>query len=192
MDLKPLGLLDPGPDSQARNGGDPRGASIGPFLGSGPPGANHFFIQSVEAGPHPESGLPAADRLREYAPAAGHLVHIPSHVYLRVGQYHDAAEANCLAAKADWDYIRHFRALGFYPGFIIPTICTSCGGRRCLRGADGMCCGPPARRRNTPSTMPVDREGAGGAPSAAPALADPGAIRPVGRVAGGAASGGHP
>ncbi|MFO1458907.1 MAG: hypothetical protein U1G08_05820 [Verrucomicrobiota bacterium] len=84
------------------------------------PGANHFFIQSVEAGPHPESGLPAADRLREYAPAAGHLVHIPSHVYLRVGQYHDAAEANCLAAKADWDYIRHFRALGFYPGVYYP------------------------------------------------------------------------
>lgn len=84
------------------------------------PGANHFYIHAVEAGPNPEHGLPAADRLREYAPAAGHLVHMPSHIYMRVGQYADAVLANERAVKADRDYIRHCRALGFYPGVYYP------------------------------------------------------------------------
>jgi tetratricopeptide (TPR) repeat protein len=84
------------------------------------PGANHFYIHAVEAGPNPEHGLPAADRLAHYAPAAGHLVHMPAHIYMRVGQYHDAIEANERAVKADRDYIRHCRALGFYPGAYYP------------------------------------------------------------------------
>jgi len=84
------------------------------------PGANHFYIHAVEAGPNPEHGLPAADRLAEYAPAAGHLVHMPSHIYIRVGQYHDAVQANERAVKADRDYIRRCRALGFYPGVYYP------------------------------------------------------------------------
>jgi tetratricopeptide (TPR) repeat protein len=84
------------------------------------PGANHFYIHAVEAGPNPEHGLPAADRLLHHAPAAGHLVHMPSHIYMRVGQYADAVVANELAVKADRDYIRHCRALGFYPGVYYP------------------------------------------------------------------------
>jgi tetratricopeptide (TPR) repeat protein len=84
------------------------------------PGANHFYIHAVEAGPNPELGLPAADRLRAYAPSAGHLVHMPAHIYIRVGQYDDAVLANQLAVKADRDYIRHCRALGFYPGAYYP------------------------------------------------------------------------
>jgi tetratricopeptide (TPR) repeat protein len=84
------------------------------------PGANHFYIHAVEAGPHPEQGLPSADRLLKYAPAAGHLVHMPAHIYMRVGQYQDAIIANEHAVKADRDYIRHCRALGFYPGVYYP------------------------------------------------------------------------
>jgi tetratricopeptide (TPR) repeat protein len=84
------------------------------------PGANHFYIHAVEAGPNPEHGLPAADRLLNYAPAAGHLVHMPAHIYMRVGQYADAVIANERAVKADRDYIRHCRALGFYPGAYYP------------------------------------------------------------------------
>jgi len=84
------------------------------------PGANHFYIHAVEAGPNPEQGLPAADRLLNYAPAAGHLVHMPAHIYMRVGQYADAVVANERAEKADRDYIRHCRALGFYPGAYYP------------------------------------------------------------------------
>lgn len=84
------------------------------------PGANHFYIHAVEAGPSPGDGLGAADRLLRYAPAAGHLVHMPAHIYMRVGQYHDAIVANELAVKADKDYIRSCRAQGFYPGVYYP------------------------------------------------------------------------
>ena len=84
------------------------------------PGANHFYIHAVEAGPSPGDGLGAADRLLRYAPAAGHLVHMPAHIYMRVGQYHNAIVANELAVKADKDYIRSCRAQGFYPGVYYP------------------------------------------------------------------------
>ena len=84
------------------------------------PGANHFYIHAVEAGPTPEAGLPSADRLLNYAPNAGHLVHMPAHIYVRVGQYADAEVANERAAKADRTYIRHCRAQGFYPGAYYP------------------------------------------------------------------------
>jgi hypothetical protein len=84
------------------------------------PGANHFYIHAIEAGPNPEQGLAAADRLLRYAPAAGHLVHMPAHIYMRVGQYHDAVVANELAVRADKDYIRSCRAQGFYPGVYYP------------------------------------------------------------------------
>ena len=84
------------------------------------PGANHFFIHAVEAGPHPEQGIPSADRLTGYAPQAGHLVHMPAHIYMRVGQYEDAEVANKLAVKADRSYIRHCAAQGFYPGAYYP------------------------------------------------------------------------
>lgn len=84
------------------------------------PGANHYYIHAVEAGPNPELGLPAADRLGPYAPSAGHLVHMPSHIYMRVGQYRDAAIANELASKADQAYIRSCAAQGFYPGAYYP------------------------------------------------------------------------
>lgn len=84
------------------------------------PGANHFFIHAVEAGPNPELGLPAADRLGGFAPQAGHLVHMPSHVYMRVGQYLDAELANRRAVKADRAYISQCAAQGFYPGAYYP------------------------------------------------------------------------
>ena len=84
------------------------------------PGANHFYIHAVEAGPQPELALPSADRLLNYAPQAGHLVHMPSHIYMRVGQYDDAIKANQRAVKADQSYIRHCRAQGFYPGAYYP------------------------------------------------------------------------
>jgi hypothetical protein len=84
------------------------------------PGANHFYIHAVEAGPHPEEGIAAADRLRGYAPAAGHLVHMPGHIYMRVGQYADAVAVNVDAVKADRAYIQRCQALGFYPGVYYP------------------------------------------------------------------------
>lgn len=84
------------------------------------PGANHFYIHAVEASPYPERALPSAERLGEIAPGAGHLVHMPSHIYLRVGRYHDATVANESAVKADQSYIAQCRAQGFYPLIYYP------------------------------------------------------------------------
>lgn len=84
------------------------------------PGANHFWIHAVEAGPNPEHGLPAAERLSKFCAQAGHLVHMPSHIYVRVGQYHDASEANYRAQEADRAYISHCRIQGFYSGVYYP------------------------------------------------------------------------
>ncbi len=67
------------------------------------PGANHFYIHAVEA-VRPEMGVDAADRLGRLVPGAGHLVHMPSHIYLRVGRYHDASLANEKAIAADDSY----------------------------------------------------------------------------------------
>ncbi|HYG09911.1 MAG TPA: hypothetical protein VD835_08060 [Pyrinomonadaceae bacterium] len=68
-------------------------------------GANHFYIHAVEASPQPERALPSADRLGALAPAAGHLVHMPAHIYQRVGDYESSARVNDLAARADRAYI---------------------------------------------------------------------------------------
>jgi tetratricopeptide (TPR) repeat protein len=79
------------------------------------PGANHLYIHAVEASPDPDRAVPAADRLGALVPAAGHLVHMPSHIYIRVGRYEDAAEANRRAILADEDYLTQCRVQGFYP-----------------------------------------------------------------------------
>ncbi|MEW6303988.1 MAG: hypothetical protein AB1705_10985 [Verrucomicrobiota bacterium] len=84
------------------------------------PGADHLYIHLVEAGPHPEKGVPSAERLGKFAPAAGHLVHMPSHIYLRVGRYHDASTMNELAARADESYLAQCRQQGMYPGGYYP------------------------------------------------------------------------
>ncbi len=79
------------------------------------PGANHYYIHAVEASPSPERGLPSAQRLETYAPAAGHLVHMPAHIYLRVGDYAAAARRNEVAAEVDLDYIQSCGIQGVYP-----------------------------------------------------------------------------
>jgi tetratricopeptide (TPR) repeat protein len=63
-------------------------------------GACHFYIHAVEAA-HPERALPCADRIADLMPGAGHVVHMPGHVYIRVGRYADAVEANGRALRAD-------------------------------------------------------------------------------------------
>jgi tetratricopeptide (TPR) repeat protein len=79
------------------------------------PGANHLYIHAVEASAHPERAVGAAQRLGPYAPAAGHLVHMPSHIWVRVGDWANASEANELASKADEDYITQCHVQGRYP-----------------------------------------------------------------------------
>ena len=77
-------------------------------------GALHLYIHAVEA-VDPARGAIAADRLRPLAPGAGHLLHMPSHLYIQLGRYADAFEANALAAKSDESYITQCRAQGIYP-----------------------------------------------------------------------------
>ena len=79
------------------------------------PQANHLYIHAIEASPTPEKGVPMADRLRTLVPGAGHLVHMPAHIYIRVGRYADAAEANIRAIAVDQAYIAQCRAQGVYP-----------------------------------------------------------------------------
>jgi tetratricopeptide (TPR) repeat protein len=69
-------------------------------------GAMHYYIHAVEGSPHPEMALAVARSLAALAPNAGHLVHMPSHIYLRIGDYAAAARANVEAARADEDYLR--------------------------------------------------------------------------------------
>ncbi len=78
-------------------------------------GANHLYIHAVEASRHPERGLPSAQRLGKLAPAAGHLVHMPGHIYIRTGDYAEAAKVNIDAAAADRAYIKAAGAKGMYP-----------------------------------------------------------------------------
>ncbi|WP_432810005.1 hypothetical protein [Pantanalinema sp. GBBB05] len=75
-------------------------------LNANHPGANHYYIHAVEASPHPEQAVPHADRLKTLVPGAGHLVHMPSHIQIQLGQYHAAVVANQQAIKADREYVK--------------------------------------------------------------------------------------
>lgn len=78
-------------------------------------GANHYYIHAVEASAHPERALPSADRLAKLAPAAGHLVHMPAHIYSRVGDHVAAAHCNELAVAADKKFLGETHEMGVYP-----------------------------------------------------------------------------
>jgi tetratricopeptide (TPR) repeat protein len=79
------------------------------------PGAHHYFIHLMEASATPERAEASADRLGALMPSAGHMVHMPAHIYIRVGRYADAAEANVRAIDADEDYLAQCQAQGLYP-----------------------------------------------------------------------------
>jgi tetratricopeptide (TPR) repeat protein len=78
-------------------------------------GAHHYLIHAVEASQNPQRGLASAHVLAELAPGAGHLVHMPSHIFIRVGDYDSAAKSNARAAKVDAAYIKRFGVQGVYP-----------------------------------------------------------------------------
>lgn len=78
-------------------------------------GAVHYYIHAVEASPSPQRALAGADRLAALAPAAGHIVHMPAHIYIRTGDYQAAVKTNQDAANADRTYIKSSGAQGLYP-----------------------------------------------------------------------------
>lgn len=82
------------------------------------PGANHFYIHAVEASQDPGRAEPAADRLRTLVPGSGHLVHMPSHIYVRVGRYSEALDSNAEAVAADRAYLALAPEPGFYSLYV--------------------------------------------------------------------------
>jgi tetratricopeptide (TPR) repeat protein len=99
------------------------------------PGANHLYIHAVEASPNPQRALAAADRLGALMPGAGHIVHMPSHIYIRVGRYDDAVAVNHRAAAADRAYFGRSEPSEIYRMMYYPHnldfvwIAASMGGR---------------------------------------------------------------
>jgi len=84
-------------------------------------GAAHYYIHAVEASNEPERAEPYADRLAALAPGSGHLVHMPAHVYIRVGRYHDATLSNLAASTADKAFLAVCRGSnGAYPLGYVP------------------------------------------------------------------------
>ena len=79
------------------------------------PGANHFYIHAVEASPNLERAIPSAMRLMTLVPGAGHLVHMPGHIFLQTGDFDLAAEANVKASEADRAFVERTGATGMYP-----------------------------------------------------------------------------
>jgi len=78
------------------------------------PGGHHYYIHMVEL-PYPDMGVASADKLASLMPGAGHIVHMPSHIYIRVGRYLDAVKVNQTAILADEDYISQCFSQGLYP-----------------------------------------------------------------------------
>ncbi len=78
-------------------------------------GANHYYIHAIEASKHPEYGLISAERLHKLAPSLGHIMHMPSHIYILVGDYEKASLANEAAIAADLSYIKQYGLDGIYP-----------------------------------------------------------------------------
>ncbi len=84
------------------------------------PLALHLYIHAMEASSSPGKAEQASDTLISLVPGSGHLVHMPAHIYWRIGRYNDAVEANVMAAKVDEDYIAQCNAQGFYPALYYP------------------------------------------------------------------------
>jgi tetratricopeptide (TPR) repeat protein len=119
MDLRPWDYWRR--DGQAYPGTREIVDSLEKVLAANPahPGANHYYIHAMEAWT-PEKAEAAADRLLTLMPGAGHMVHMPSHIYQRVGRYADAVASNEAAVKADESYISQCRAQGLYPMVYYP------------------------------------------------------------------------
>ena len=86
------------------------------------PGANHFYIHAVEASGDAARAVAAAERLEELVPGSGHLVHMPSHIYINVGRYQDAVTSNQAAIEADRAFFAAAGEPGFYSIYYIHNI----------------------------------------------------------------------
>ncbi|HEY7615494.1 MAG TPA: hypothetical protein VH744_01715, partial [Terriglobales bacterium] len=115
MNLHPWGLWHP--DGKPEKGTEEIVATLESVLRRDPNhmGAIHYYIHTVEASQNPERALAGANKLASLAPAAGHIVHMPAHIYIRTGDYESAVKTNQKAALADEAYIKASGAQGIYP-----------------------------------------------------------------------------
>ncbi len=104
MDLRPWDFWKP--DGRPQPGTEEIVATLESVLAKSPdhPGACHYYLHAVEASLEPERALPCSERLPGLMPGAGHLVHMPAHIYMRLGKYHEAVERNQQAAHVDEQY----------------------------------------------------------------------------------------
>jgi tetratricopeptide (TPR) repeat protein len=114
MDLRPWDFWKQ--DGRPQPSTDEIVATLESVLARNPdhPGACHYYLHAVEASLQPERALPCAERLPSLMPGAGHLVHMPAHIYMRVGRYHEAVERNQLAAHVDEQYLADQHPVGEY------------------------------------------------------------------------------
>ena len=115
MNLHPWGLWHP--DGTPEAGTEEIVATLESVIRRDPNhlGAIHYYIHTVEASPTPERALAGANKLASLAPGAGHIVHMPAHVYIRTGDYDAAVKTNEEAAEVDRRYLRDSGAQGIYP-----------------------------------------------------------------------------
>jgi tetratricopeptide (TPR) repeat protein len=114
MDLRPWDLWKT--DGRPQPGTEEIVATLESVLAQNPdhPGACHYYLHAVEASSQPERALPCAERLPGLMPGAGHLVHMPAHIYIRLGKYHEAVERNQQAAYVDQQYLNSRNQGGEY------------------------------------------------------------------------------
>ena len=114
MDLRPWDFWKP--DGRPQPGTDEIVTTLEAVLARNPdhPGACHYYLHAVEASSQPERALPCAERLPGLMPGAGHLVHMPAHIYMRVGKYHEAVEQNQQATHVDEQYLADAHPAGEY------------------------------------------------------------------------------
>lgn len=115
MNLHPWGLWHQ--DGTAEDGTDEIVGTLESVIRRDPDhlGAVHYYIHAVEASRNPERALASANRLASIAPGAGHIVHMPAHVYIRTGDYEAAVKTNQKAAEVDRAYIKATGVQGIYP-----------------------------------------------------------------------------
>jgi tetratricopeptide (TPR) repeat protein len=120
MNLRPWNLWTP--DGTAHPGTEELVQTLERVLAREPnhPGAIHLYIHAVEASRQPQRAEAAADRLVKLMPGAGHMVHMPSHIYWRVGRYADAVAVNAAAVAADRAYFKTAPPSGIYRGLYYP------------------------------------------------------------------------
>ena len=148
MDLNPWNFWTL--DGKANPGTDEIVATLETVLRQAPghPGANHYYIHAVEASRTPGRAIPSAQRLESLVPEAGHLVHMPGHIWNRIGRYAASETLNVRAARLDSVYIATHQPQGVYPMMYYPHNVHFIWSAACMAGRGGPALA--AARRLTP------------------------------------------